>query len=251
MRAGSVPLRTRRTFAKFPSRVENVMQSAGCVSVSGNSVSPIVSLFTGAGWVAKTASSLQPVWESVANELPLSTQAVTTHPVSLFDLSSTAIARYLSTMDLEAFRRISLSELVVWPRRQRIELSPNICAMIKQFNRISLWTATTILGQHTLKDRAKMLHKFIDIGKKLKQQHNFNGLMAILSALNSAAVYRLRHTRTALSARTRTSLAKLNTLMMHDKSFAVYRAALSRCSMPAVPYLGLCLTDATFVDQGN
>jgi hypothetical protein len=37
----------------------------------------------------------------------------------------------------------------------------------------------------------------------------------------------------------------------HSRNYADYRAALKRASLPALPFLGLFLTDLTFTDDGN
>jgi len=44
---------------------------------------------------------------------------------------------------------------------------------------------------------------------------------------------------------------ELNTLLSRDNNFANFRKALHKIQPPALPYLGVYLTDMTFVDQGN
>lgn len=37
----------------------------------------------------------------------------------------------------------------------------------------------------------------------------------------------------------------------HSRNFHDYRVALKRCNLPTLPFLGLFLTDLTFIDDGN
>lgn len=183
--------------------------------------------------------------------LPLCSQPVNLQEKTLLDFSSGVIARELVLMDAKLFFAIEPGELLAWSKVQSKEDSPHIFAMIHRFNAISAWCATLILRQTTLRARAKMLQKMVDITKALRKLHCFNGIMALLSGMNSAAVRRLQHTFEAVGARTRASLEKLNELMSHRKSFATYRVTLESVSLPSIPYLGLYLTDITFVHQGN
>ena len=59
-------------------------------------------------------------------------------------------------------------------------------AMIDHFNKVSLWTATLILQQPDLKERARVFVKIVDVCKQLRKLHSFNTLLAMLSALNIA-----------------------------------------------------------------
>ena len=77
--------------------------------------------------------------------------------------------------------------------------------------------------------------------------------MAILAGLGSASVHRLKATKHRLSAGPRASWEALSALMAHDGSYRKYRVDLARArrAPPYVPYLGVHLTDLTFVADGN
>lgn len=119
-------------------------------------------------------------------------------------------------------------------------------------NEVSGWCTSQIL-RHDLdaKCRIKAYIKMVDVAKRLKGLRCFDMLMALLSAINSSAVQRLHSTVEGAGSRTRQSLSRLNLLMSHEQSFATYRAALKVSVLPAVPYVGRFLTDATFVKLGN
>jgi hypothetical protein len=46
-------------------------------------------------------------------------------------------------------------------------------------------------------------------------------------------------------------LEEMHDIMATDRSFANFRAKLKSCNPPCIPYLGLYLTDLTFIEDGN
>ena len=70
----------------------------------------------------------------------------------------------------------------------------NLEAYVEWFNRLGYLVAAEILRHDNKKARIKALEFFIQVGYECQQQHNFNSLMAIISALNFASVGRLKKT---------------------------------------------------------
>jgi len=83
--------------------------------------------------------------------------------------------------------------------------------------------------------------------------NNFNGAIAISSGLNNSAIYRLKNTKEKAS-KSNVMTSKYETLMSlmdTQHSYKNYRDALTNCSGPCIPHLGVFLQDLTFIEDGN
>lgn len=80
---------------------------------------------------------------------------------------------------------------------------------------------------------------------------NYNALMAIMTALNSSTISRLKKTWDGLNNKYRTIHETLNRAVNHARNYAEYRATLRHCQPPCLPFLGVYLTDITFCHEGN
>lgn len=174
------------------------------------------------------------------------------HPkLSLFDLDPEEIARQLSLADFEIYHTIRPSELLgqAWSKPKTKHKSPNVLKFISRFNNLSTWVASSIVKVPKVKARTKLMAKMIKIAEHLRQLNNFNGCMAILSGINQASVYRLRWTRKELPPRSVATLAELEETLSSNNAFKVYREVLANSDPPCIPYLGVYLTDLTFIDE--
>lgn len=186
-----------------------------------------------------------------APSVPLSAQQVFTHPPTIFEVPSIDLARQITLVDSELFCSITSRQVLAWSKKQDRGVSPSIFKMIERFNKMSKWVTTLIITQRGLRERVRMLNKLVGIMRSLKKLRNFNSLMAFLAGIGASPVARLSHTFEALNTRARATLDKTRQLMAYEKSYSTYRKALSTCSLPVIPYLGIYLTDVTFVHHGN
>lgn len=56
---------------------------------------------------------------------------------------------------------------------------------------------------------------------------------------------------TLINFQIRTTISKLQTVVCSDGRFRVLREALHRCDPPCIPYLGMYLTDLSFIEEGT
>ncbi|TMS36000.1 hypothetical protein L596_003273 [Steinernema carpocapsae] len=165
---------------------------------------------------------------------------------SLFDFSSTAIARQMTFLDSELFQRIEPAEMLWWSREQDEKKSPNLAAFTEHFNNVSYWVRSLVILQATQKEREKYFLKFVKVMKHLRKMGNFNSYLAILSALDSGPIRRLDWSKTVQD-----HLKEHISVMDSSHSFKNYRSLLAETKPPCLPYIGLVLQDLTFVHVGN
>ncbi|EFA74821.1 hypothetical protein PPL_11854 [Heterostelium album PN500] len=174
--------------------------------------------------------------------------------LDIFDVEEEEVARQLTLIDFEIFSSIKPSELLnqSWNKPKLRHRSPNVLTLITRFNEISSWTASLILSNDKVKDRARNMAKIIKIAEYLMRPlNNFNTSMAILSGLNAASVHRLRFTKEEMPKHIQQIWADLQAQLSSNQSYKVYRDLLSKANPPCLPYLGVCLTDLTFIEDGN
>lgn len=87
--------------------------------------------------------------------------------------------------------------------------------------------------------------------QRLAGLRNFNTLFAVVAALNSSTISRLKKTWDNLSSKYRASVESLRRLTDHSRNYSEYRQQLRASHPPALPFLGLSLTDLTFCYEGN
>lgn len=125
--------------------------------------------------------------------------------------------------------------------------------LTQHFNDVANVVASVLVSTEALATRSLLFAHLIQVGLELRRLGNFNSLMAVLAALGSAGVYRLKHARERMGARTNGVWGDLTKLMAHSGSYHEYRIALAaaRRTPPFIPYLGIHLTDLTFLGDGN
>ncbi|CAF1602417.1 unnamed protein product, partial [Didymodactylos carnosus] len=80
---------------------------------------------------------------------------------------------------------------------------------------------------------------------------NFNGVLQIVAAFVNSAVFRLKNTWDRISKQNKQVINKLQNLVHSDGKFKNLRDTLSRIDPPAVPYLGLYLSDLSFIEEST
>lgn len=169
------------------------------------------------------------------------------------DLDELEIARQLTILNHSLFLNIERAELLgqKWNRPDTHNQAPNLMRFINRFNSESNFTCTLILEQHDLKERARMMERFIRIAHACMELRNYSSMMAIYAALNSAPVMRLKLTRSAMPRAAQQLEQEIGAFISHESNYKVYREACTKSRQPTVPYLGVFLADLTFIDEGN
>ncbi|XP_068513196.1 ras-specific guanine nucleotide-releasing factor RalGPS1 isoform X3 [Anas acuta] len=151
-------------------------------------------------------------------------------------------ASQITLMDMPVFKAIQPEELAScgWNKKEKHILAPNIVAFTRRFNQVSFWVVREILTTQTLKIRAEILSHFVKIAKKLLDLNNLHSLMSVVSALQSAPIFRLTKTWALLNRKDKATFEKLDYLLSKEDNYKRTREYIRSLKMvPTIPYLEL------------
>lgn len=171
---------------------------------------------------------------------------------SILDFDPLELARQLTIKQMTLFCSIMPEELLgsKWTKRGGIG-APNVKAMSSFTTGLSNLVADTILQYDEVKKRASVIKHWIKIANQCSVLHNYDALMAIICALTDTSIKRLRITWDSVSVKRKEMLKSLQATVDINQNYKVLRAQLHDHVPPCLPFLGMFLTDLTFVDVGN
>ncbi|RKF55457.1 hypothetical protein GcM3_201004 [Golovinomyces cichoracearum] len=190
--------------------------------------------------INKTVMSLLKGWKIGGNN------------VSILDIDPLEIARQLSLKWMKAYCAILPEELLGanWTKCSGSN-SPNIKTLVLLATDLSNLVADTVLQYEEAKKRANVIKHWIKIAQKCLEFNNYDTLIAIICGVNSSTIVRLKKTWEAVSQRRKDLLNSLAAVVEPSKNYAGLRRRLHDHVPPCLPFLGMFLTDLTFVDAGN
>ncbi|CAK7264672.1 Ras guanine nucleotide exchange factor bud5 [Sporothrix epigloea] len=170
----------------------------------------------------------------------------------IMDFDPLEMARQITVRQMSIFCSIMPEELLgsQWMKNGGVN-SPNIKAMTALSTDLSNLVADTILHYTEVKKRAGVIKQWIKIAHQCYELHNYDALMAIICSLNSSTIARLRRTWDIVSPKRRETLKMLQAVVEPSQNNKVLRGRLHDHVPPCLPFLGMYLTDLTFVDIGN
>jgi len=169
--------------------------------------------------------------------------------IDVFEVDPKDIARQMCLMNAKIFKQITQQELLslAWNKPNKKIKAPNIVLMTEQFNKITLWVSNDILSSSLPSERTQKIAKFIYIEKACLKNNDFHSLKSIISALESTPIHRLEKTWMLLPKKEKAKHKKYATLMSMERNSEEYRKYLQECKGAKIPYLGLYLSDITYL----
>eukprot|EP01080_Neovahlkampfia_damariscottae_P009407 gene9407-1615_t len=173
---------------------------------------------------------------------------------NILEWSSDELAKQLTIIETELFKNIEPKECfgLGWSKPNKLDLAPNIVAITDRFNYVSHWVKYIILQEKDLKRRQLLLQKFLDIAKYCVEKYfNFTTIYQIISALDSAGIHRLKKTWDGLKSSDMKIYEHTKGLVTQPPYTELKKALKEAAAYPTVPFIGVYLTELTFITDGN
>lgn len=172
--------------------------------------------------------------------------------VSILDFDPLELARQITIKESSIFCSILPEELLAteWMKRSG-SLAVNVRAMSTLSTDLANLVADSILQLEETKKRAVLIKQWVKIANKCVELKNYDSLMAIICSLNSSTISRLKKTWDMVSQKTKAILEELKKIVDVSRNYVVLRQRLQSHVPPCLPFVGIYLTDLTFIDHGN
>eukprot|EP00736_Rhodelphis_marinus_P004960 Rmarinus@m.5865 len=155
--------------------------------------------------------------------------------------------------DSDANQRASL------PEPKQVSTVEKVKAFSRQHTARSMRRVWWARRKQGVKQAAKAIAYLVKLAVEFRKLRNYSGILEVVAALNNAAIHRL----TPVWERFKNKHPKrfqqyhdLQELTRSENNFSNLRQAISESSnddsgTPYMPYLGMFLTDLTFIEDGN
>jgi RasGEF domain len=121
---------------------------------------------------------------------------------------------------------------------------------VTKFNLTGAFFARAILIEKDVKQRAACLKKVIKIAHHSLLLQNYSSTMALVGSLESVNIRRLKHTWALLDRKTVDLYRNLAEVCSPTANYATLRKRVLEQTPPLIPYLGVFLSDLTYIHVG-
>ncbi|XP_048472494.1 ral guanine nucleotide dissociation stimulator-like isoform X3 [Rhincodon typus] len=199
--------------------------------------------------------------------------------VDILTFTADVTASQLTMIDAALFVKVVPYHCLgsIWSQRDKKgkeNLAPTVWATVRQFNKLANCVISSCLSNTKLRpqQRARILEKWIRVAEECRALKNFSSLYAIISALQSNPVHRLKKTWEEIPREIFRSYNELSEIFSEENNYSQSRELLIRegtskfatldkkhpkkpkdqkvpnVVQGTVPYLGTFLTDLVMLD---
>ncbi|KAK4610562.1 Ras guanine nucleotide exchange factor A [Fulvia fulva] len=171
---------------------------------------------------------------------------------SIIDFDPKEIARQITLLVMKEYCEIRPEELLSmdWtrPNTKRAKNVRNMCQLNTDLSHL---VNDSILAPEDPKKRAKTIKQWARIGTACLELSNYDCVMAIMCSIHSSVIQRLKKTWDLVKKPIKAELDALDKVVDMSKNYSMLRKRLESPTAPCLPFLGVYLTDLTFVLAGN
>jgi len=171
----------------------------------------------------------------------------------LMDFPVTMFAKQFTFFEWMLFKKVELREVNHWlkgNKDQRDTLAPNLLNLTNFVNRVSQWIATEIVTCANVKRRQSLVKKYINIASHCFAIKNYGGVLEIVLGLKHAAIERMKLTW-KIPQKYLLTLKAMAAVVSPENNWEHWRKLVKEERGPYVPYIGLLLSDLTFIKDGG
>ncbi|UJR20891.1 hypothetical protein I4U23_024000 [Adineta vaga] len=159
------------------------------------------------------------------------------------NIESQTLAAQLTYLEWKILRRITFTDYKTYAIKNTLQGNPRLERSIQFFNGLSTWIQCMVLSKMTPKQRAEIIHKFLEVAKYLRELQNFNTCLAVIGGISHSALARLSKTMMCLSTEDIRFLSEMTDLLSSNSNYAQYRKSLAESEGFKIPIIGVHLKD--------
>jgi len=184
--------------------------------------------------------------------IPATIPMIPDHHITFDDLHIEELAKQITLHQQRLFQAIQPQEFFAYLHPQeRAKHAPNLVHFVETCNKVSGFVQRRIITQAQLDRRVKGVTWAITLLLELEKLNNMAGAMDIVGALSMTPIQRLANTWSNVDEGLLKLFRALQDRMCFSSNFKAMRQFMDLCEPPLVPYIGMYLTDLTFILDGN
>ncbi|KAJ3216651.1 hypothetical protein HDU67_009179 [Dinochytrium kinnereticum] len=158
-----------------------------------------------------------------------------------------AVAFQLCLIEQGLLRKIHQNDLLI--HKPPHSPAPSLLASAEFFNYFTRIVECSVLDPVLPADRAKTIIRWIKVARKLRKFNNFQSLKAVICALNTPPISRLKRTWSIVKRKPEfTDLLEFRNLLSEESNYSAYREWLKvSLTRPLIPFIGVLIHDTTYI----
>ncbi|CAB4070255.1 SOS [Lepeophtheirus salmonis] len=149
-----------------------------------------------------------------------------------FDRSPPPVEEFIKSPDPDWPKIMTYHPIEIARQEDKDKRSPNLLRMVRHTTNFTRTLEKLIVETENIEERGCLVQRILEIMLVLQEHNNFNGVLAITSALNSSAVHRLQLTKDKVANHLLKSLEEASSYI--EDHFKIYGEKLRSINPPVL-----------------